>query len=1029
MALIGDGFVDYVKDQIDTRQKALGEYDNRNIKNTKAFMTRTPWVRMVSSVDLTEGNKILPGKSVLSTIKSSGNYSGIDLSGDKLAKNFILFNGISNQQGGIDNLYSGITGSPSSKLFGGAYGFGSRDDIQNERGFVPMPGITNVNFTYKNDGALATATVQIKAFNRSQFQLIDVLFQRPGYTVLLEFGNTVYLDNKGNLKEADYNTEPFNAMFKENQDMFTLHGVIAAEKIKWDGNYDGFFAKIAKWNWKFNADGSYDITVSLVGMGDVIESLKINVTPKSKLQDIKISETELFSEKNNIVVSEAMSSEFNFRLYEIYLKSKGLVGGEEFVIPLVSPLAQGSIAATVLSAIGISPLISIKREEVDPDFPFAYFPIQIKEYPFVQFSDSNTSISYGISRGGDLVIEKGGIAINPNQGNVSFFNNNLYAPPTYITFGTLLALITKYLSIMVSSTGNEEIPLINFNFDFSNLSKDTNYMATFPGNFSSNPNICLIPYYPILQDITTKINLPDFQNKIKDDVNFPSLNEKLKNSFFNVDGNPLIGRIANVYLNLNFITKTFKETVNDKKEVILLDFLKNILNGMNNALGGINEFRIIHNKDTNLFEILSENPLNTNPNTKPHTINTFGVTKGEGSFVREMDLNSELTDEYSTSITIGAQANGNTAQANSTSFSIYNKGLEDRIIKEKVNINSNIATTESKEIPEDPFLNLFSPDVIKCFSSIYIDREFTDENTSILENINSQFCKLATGRLTQQEKYPAPFFLPFNLSLTMDGLSGMKIYQNFKVDGKALPLTYNSDDIQLIIKNLSHDISPDGWLTKVETLAAPIIPFVPPTNLTQGKYLDINAIQMNDVMTEQITPAETENNIVIAKQYFEQRGFSPVQVSAIIGALLQESRLNPNIKNNIGAYGIAQWLDYDRRKNLLVKPNFSNLRTQLDYIIEEFNSTERISGNRLKKATTLEEAIAAMAGYERYGGIKGQSPTFEDVLRAPETGNRIGFAKNIFNRYDKIGIPPKSPDISNKSSTSLKNPLIKPLIF
>jgi hypothetical protein len=153
---------------------------------------------------------------------------------------------------------------------------------------------------------------------------------------------------------------------------------------------------------------------------------------------------------------------------------------------------------------------------------------------------------------------------------------------------------------------------------------------------------------------------------------------------------------------------------------------------------------------------------------------------------------------------------------------------------------------------------------------------------------------------------------------------------------------------------------------------------------------------------EQITPAETENNIVIAKQYFEQRGFSPVQVSAIIGALLQESRLNPNIKNNIGAYGIAQWLG-DRRKNLLAKPNSSNLRTQLDYIIEEFNSTERISGSRLKKATTLEEAIAAMAGYERYGGIKGQSPTFEDVLRAPETGNRIGFAKNIFNRYQTIG--------------------------
>jgi hypothetical protein len=62
MALIGEGFVPYVRKQITRRQQALGEYDNRNIKNTKAFMTRTPWVRMVSSVDLTEGDPTLPGK-------------------------------------------------------------------------------------------------------------------------------------------------------------------------------------------------------------------------------------------------------------------------------------------------------------------------------------------------------------------------------------------------------------------------------------------------------------------------------------------------------------------------------------------------------------------------------------------------------------------------------------------------------------------------------------------------------------------------------------------------------------------------------------------------------------------------------------------------------------------------------------------------------------------------------------------------------------------------------------------------------
>jgi len=816
MAIIGDGFNEYVKKQINTRQKALGEYDNRSLTNTKAFMTRTPWVRMVSSINMTAGDLAYPGDAVLDTLLKSGNYTGVDLSGDNLAKNFILFNGISDQQGGITNLYSGITGGQSSKLFGGAYGFGSKDDIQNERGFVPMPGITNVNFQYKNDGALATAQVQIKAFSRSQFQLIDILFQRPGYTVLLEFGSTVYLNNNDNLVEASYDTEPFNAMFKENQDMFILHKVIAEEKQKWDGNYEGFFAKIAKWNWKFNTDGSYDITVNLVGMGDIIDSLKINVAPNLKLQNITKLDKDTIKEAEEddlIIISEAISSEFNYRLYQIYNQSKEIAG----------------------------------KNDGGGKEKFVFFNPIINKYSFI------TNQSQKIIP--KLSIQNGGIAINGITNN----SNENYNPPIYITFGSLLALITKYLSI---KDKDSDISLINFDFNFENLNEDTNYMATFPGNFSSNPNICLIPYSPVSPDINDKIKFPK-----------TILNDSIKNGAkFNVDDNLLIGRIANVYLDINFIAKTFKGAINDKKEVTLIDFLKNILNEINNVLGGINEFRIIHNKDTNLFEIRSETPLNTKPNPEPHTINTFGVTKGEGSFVREMDLNSELTDKYATMVTIGAQANGNVPQANSTAFSIYNKGLVDRVIKEKIDINSNPTT----EIPEDPFLNLFSEEVIKCFNDVYQELKFIDENTSVLQNINSEFCKLATGKLTQQRKYPSPFFLPFNLSLTMDGLSGMKIYQSFKVDGKALPLTYNANSIQLIIKSLSHDISPNGWLTKVETIAGPIFDIDP--NIAQGSYgefptQETNTPPSNNTATSitspppSLDPTSTSRFLAMQKSY------------------------------------------------------------------------------------------------------------------------------------------------------------------
>jgi hypothetical protein len=772
MALIGDGFVDYVKKQIKIRQQALGEY-NRDIKNTMAFMTRTPWVRMVSSVDLEDKSYKFPGTSALEKLKSSGNYSGIDLSGDNLAKNFILFNGISNQQGGIDNLYSGITGGPLSGRFGGAYGFGSRDDIQNERGFVPMPGITNVNFQYKNDGALAMATVQIKAFNRSQFQLIDILFQRPGYTVLLEFGSTVYLDNSGNLVEASYDTLPFQHIFKTDQNMFTLHEVIAKEKVKWNGNYEGFFAKISKWNWKFNSDGSYDITVSLIGMGDVINSLKVNVAIDKEI--VKKLEKESPNNSDPVITS-AKKSRLNAALYNIYQ--------------------------------------SIKNQSQD-----AIYNIKLIDY--ISFEKDKDGIVTKINPPSPFQINFGALSIS----NAILDEDSEYKPQTYITLGTLLALISSKLSIS-GKNGEENItPYILFDINLNDYLLDDNYIATFPGNFSSDPNICLIPYKPISPDITGQVKLPNTK-----------INNILKTrDYFSVNDKPLIGRMINIYINIGFILKTFENSINEDGDIILIDFLRNVLNGVNSSLGGLNNFRILHNKDTNLFEIRSEVNLDVKSNSDPSIINTFGITKGEGSFVREMDLNSELTDKYATMISIGAQADGNISQNNSTAFSIYNKGLVDRVIKQTVDTTR--TSTDDKSKIED----LFTPDIITCFSSIYDGIEFTNNNISVLTNINSQYCKLASGKLTQLKKSNSPFFLPFNLSLTMDGLSGMKIYQSFQVDGKALPLTYNSKDIQLIIKGLSHDISPDGWLTKVETIAGPIFEVLP--SLATGTYAESGQIE------------------------------------------------------------------------------------------------------------------------------------------------------------------------------------------
>ena len=125
-------------------------------------------------------------------IKSFGHRS-------KLAQNAILFGGL----GSLDknsNTFSGTsitqrTGiSTSSNLwnFNEAYGLGGP-----QFGKQPMPGITSAKVDCINRGSIRTATIQIKAYNTFQFQLIELLYLRLGFTVMLEWGHGKFLSDFG----------------------------------------------------------------------------------------------------------------------------------------------------------------------------------------------------------------------------------------------------------------------------------------------------------------------------------------------------------------------------------------------------------------------------------------------------------------------------------------------------------------------------------------------------------------------------------------------------------------------------------------------------------------------------------------------------------------------------------------------------------------------------------------------------------------------------------------------------------------
>lgn len=849
MGLLGKGFREYVNKQVDVRQLALGSNPTNRFLgkgDNRAFLTNTPWVRLASSVDLSKDSV------VYEQLSKSISKSFLDkYVGDELAKNFILFGGVSGKDGGLDSAYSGINSPTNSTLspFGGAYGFGEWNSIfsNNGQGYQPMPGITNVDFEYKNDGALSQASVNIKCFSKPQFQIIDVLFQRPGFTTLLEFGHSVFLDNNNEIQYAgkgDYNlnTKPFQILFPDlnsttNTNHYTLAGEIDKCKKDWNGNYEGAFMKITKYNWKYNKDGSYDITVNLIGIGDIISSLKVNVTPSTLISStnktgLDKDDLKELKEEGNFIIGDALATELNYHLYKLYKRNNPNVTVGEAIRS--SFTAFGAIK-TYYQA-NVSEGVQYASEE-------------ISNFPIPEYDNSNKIDPNDNRVKGDGLIK--GIKTIPSlksDNNVFVIKNKDtdgaikdYDSSIYITFGYLLNLITQTVNIFDTNS----IPIISFdlNYDNGKLKNDYNYLSTYPGNMSSRPNDVLIPFKKFDKRAIDKMESTPKNQYLNLFKNIDSGGSKIinglleANSEFFVDGSDgSQGRLERVYLDINYIARTLNSKIKENKsgelKVSLIDFLKQILDDINISLGGLNEFRVIFNQEKQLISINSEVPSNCVEEPILAEIISGGVS-GRGSFIKDIDLKSELTDEFATMISVGAQDQKYSAnsQTDAGAFSKYSEGLTDRIFPIKTTPQNPPVDASGDEL-EDPFTAIFNEDYIDSIYEIYNDYNFLPEYIDIVDSYNTELTNLMMGLITQTkqvqssestspkstDKFLSQAFLPFNLGITIHGLGGVRIYDGFKVDSYALPPSYNPQYISLIIKSLKHTISPDGWTTKIETL-------------------------------------------------------------------------------------------------------------------------------------------------------------------------------------------------------------------
>ena len=272
--IIGEPFEDYVDLQIDKRQKLHGKIE-RTAEEITYLNSTLAWVKLASGVSLTQER--------LNLLKNQYNNSIVNNTppGKELALNNVLFNGINkagsedNQRTGYNNINGTYSNDPS---LGGT-----------EFGIVPMPGIVSMDSQDLNRGSIKKSRVKLKAYNRQQFDIIDVLYLRLGHTVLLEFGNSHFWDSGENIKPGSDTLTPMSPtlidtdFFKKDDNYYELLEKIEDKRRENRGNYDGILGTISNFSWTFAADGTYDIDLDIMSIGSVIESLKINLPPLKQI--------------------------------------------------------------------------------------------------------------------------------------------------------------------------------------------------------------------------------------------------------------------------------------------------------------------------------------------------------------------------------------------------------------------------------------------------------------------------------------------------------------------------------------------------------------------------------------------------------------------------------------------------------------------------------------------------------------------------------------------------------------------------
>jgi len=629
--LLGEDFRVSLANEIKLRQEVHGVgYAKGSIRNNNILTylnTRNTWIKLASGASIDDVN----GKEILKRIgfgeENINNYLG-----SKLAQNFILFNGTSKgnfsseEEEGVSinklNNYTSRSGITKQNkvlndvraLYGG---IGTKDF-----GLQPMPGIIDANIKCLNRGSIKEANINIKAFNKTQFEIIELLYLRLNMNVLLEWGWDKYIEKEENgyVTKKVENTLIEDEWFKyDESNYFVILDKIKNYQKRYNYNTDAFSGKVVNFSWSFEPDGSYLIQLKLISHGDVIESLRVNTSVTPSNSSLKGSD-----ESPDMALTDVLS----YKLYEGHVKNKNNFDDRNFY-----------------------------------NFKITLYNKGIKTF---KFDESLCQGSY-VKFKGLLDIIESNILPRSEDNGISILSINSRNDIRANAFNAQLNQVSLNPNICIFK------PIIEEN-ELSFLKAD---------NKSDIITIC-----DKLDGCITKITAPNSSFQVQPPLAITTLDTTSPNGKLSTIG--YVGNLMNIYLHLPFLFNLIKNKLDNKGNLMLFDFLKEICDNINRALGGLNNIEPIIDEDQ-IIKFIDKNPIPgaevLNKDLKlpqPAVFNILGYNEKsdksfESNFVKNLTFQTKISNELASMITIGATAGGSsTKNYDATAFAKWNQGINNR---------------------------------------------------------------------------------------------------------------------------------------------------------------------------------------------------------------------------------------------------------------------------------------------------------------------------------------------------------------